>query len=71
MLVELLTPFMLATAPATIDLNTVATYSHDTQSSAVAGDGFDPIAQSQTMTWNGTQTFDWQGKPSDSDGDKD
>ena len=66
MLIELLTPLMLATAPATIDVPPT-TYSHAEQGSS------EPTAQYRTSTFtaNGTQTFDWNGRPNDSDSDRD
>ena len=67
MLIELLTPIILATAPVTIDLAST-TYDHVTQL-AVAPDG--QLIGTGTATINGTQTFDYQGRPRDSDGDQD
>lgn len=70
MLVELLTPFVLATAPVTLDVPPqCAVYSHEAQSTI--GQGEEPIGQYSTRTRNGTRTFDWQGRPNDSDDDTD
>ena len=68
MLIELLTPLMLATTPATITLSENVTYSHEAQSQ-VGDNG--PISQFKTYTNGGTQTFDYRGKPNDSDNDSD
>ena len=67
MLIELITPMILATAPVTLDV-VPTTYDHVTQQ-AVAPDG--QLIGTNTSTFNGTQTFDFQGRPSDSDGDRD
>jgi hypothetical protein len=68
MLIELLTPLMLATTPASITLSENVTYSHEAQSQ-VGDNG--PISQYKTFTAGGTQTFDYKGKPYDSDNDSD
>lgn len=69
MILELLTPFALATAPVALDSSLNAgEYCHATQ--AVVG--ADPtIVQHKTITYNGTRTYDNQGKPFDNDGDSD
>lgn len=67
MIIELLTPLMLATSPLTVPQPTVQplTYSHSEQATT-------QVAQKvPTFTTNGTQTFDWQGKPNDADNDTD
>lgn len=66
MLLEFITPLLIASAPITIDVVTPS-YDHATQVSASE-------EQSKTMsttTFNGTQTFDFQGKPWDADNDSD
>jgi hypothetical protein len=68
MLIELLTPLLLATTPATITLSENVTYSHEAQSQV---DENGPISQVKTYTFGGTQTFDFNGKPNDSDNDSD
>lgn len=69
MLIELLTPLMLASTPATITLNENVVYSHEAQSQ-VGENG--PISQNmKTFTYNGTQTYDYKGRPNDSDNDSD
>lgn len=55
---------MLATAPMTISAVEPLKYSHEQQ----AIEASYTVAQRQT-TWNGTRTFDWQGKPNDADND--
>ncbi len=63
MLLELLTPLVLATAPIKISLPQ-GSYDHKTQVSSyketVAGNG---------LTYSGTQTFDFNGRPRDNDND--
>jgi hypothetical protein len=66
MLIELVTPLMLATAPVTIDA-VAPRYSHETQTAVEQVGQF----RTSTTTFNGTQTFDWNGKPKDSDSDQD
>ena len=64
MIVELLTPLVIATAPIRVDVPEVA-YNHEQQVSV-------SLASNQTTgysTWNATQTFDYQGRPYDSDND--
>ena len=67
MLGTLLTPLMLATTPATFDMPTL-NYDHSSQLSNGA------IYASGTLnsnTFNGTQTYAPNGRPSDADGDTD
>ena len=64
MLIELLTPLVLATAPTVIIVDDQSKYSHETQS-VVAFNDNGPIS----FTANATQTFDFQGKPHDADSD--
>ncbi len=66
MIIELITPLVLASAPMTIQAVEPFKYDHTTQT-AVAGEGV--VVAQRWPTYNGTQTFDWQGKPSDSDND--
>ncbi len=68
MLLELLTPLMLASTPATITLNENVVYSHESQGQ-VGENG--PISQIKTFTAGGTQTYNYQGKPYDNDNDSD
>ena len=67
MLIELLTPLMLATAPATISLPETLTYDHTIQAQV----GADPEISYSTSTLSGTQTYDYNGKPRDADNDSD
>lgn len=64
MLAQLLTPLLIATAPMTVIVPENNNYSHETQMSAKSAEEI-----YQQRTWNGTQTFDWQGRPNDSDND--
>jgi hypothetical protein len=63
MLAQLLTPLLIATAPMTVIVPEMQ-YNHGTQ---MVERPVEEIYQSRT--WNGTQTFDWQGRPNDSDND--
>lgn len=60
MLIELLTPIMIATSPLRIDVEQ-PNYDHQLQKNI-------SVAY-QRITYNGTQTFDWNGRPNDSDND--
>ena len=64
MLIELLTPLILATAPTAIAVDEPEKYSHETQS-IVSFNDKGPIF----ATFNGTQTFDMYGKQRDADSD--
>jgi hypothetical protein len=61
MLIELITPLMLATAPMAIDVPE-SRYDHAAQVSVYKN-------MKLALTVNGTQTFDFQGKPTDNDSD--
>jgi hypothetical protein len=61
MIAEIITPLMLATVPLKIDVDK-PTYSHVEQKQI-------QVAQIKQITWNGTQTYNFQGRPSDSDND--
>lgn len=65
MIIELITPLMLATAPMAITATEPLKYSHETQQ--VQTQSYQ-LAQ-RWPTYNGTQTFDWNGRPSDADND--
>jgi hypothetical protein len=60
----LITPLTLATAPMAITNEEQAKYSHEQQ--VIVSMNNEPIYQT---TYSGTQTFDTQGKPTDSDND--
>ena len=71
MLIELITPLILATAPTVVTVPEVK-YDHVLQvSRQVEVNSGQPVqvAQYQQPTFNGTQTYDYQGKPRDSDND--
>jgi hypothetical protein len=71
MLIELITPLILATAPTAITVPEVK-YDHLLQvSKQVEVKTGRPIevAQNRPVTWNGTRTFDMNGRPYDSDND--
>jgi len=61
MLIELITPLMLATSPISITLEPTK-YNHEQQVSAVKQG---PLS----ATYNGTRTYDVQGRPFDADND--
>ncbi len=65
MLIELITPLMLATTPVTLDQPPV-TYSHETQCSLDL-DG----QRLRTFSTTNTQTFNSRGQPVDPDQDDD
>jgi putative ATP-grasp target RiPP len=70
MLIELLTPLMLASAPATVPQTTAdLKYDHALQRSVGNNKGLQ-LAWS-TMTASGTQTYGVNGRPFDSDNDSD
>ena len=66
MIAELITPLMLATAPMTITVTEPLKYSHETQQ--VQTQSYQ-VAQYRPITMNATQTYDWNGRPNDSDND--
>jgi len=63
MIIELLTPLMLATAPVRIEVPE-GIYNHGTQMSE-----YGELTTAQRRTYNGTQTFSPYGRPQDSDSD--
>ena len=66
MIVELITPLMIATAPMTIQQVEPLKYSHEKQ--AVEASASTVLAQ-RYPTINGTQTYDFGGRPFDADND--
>jgi hypothetical protein len=68
MFLEALTPLMLATTPATVKLDEDVRYSHEQQMSVGK---VDLAFRISTFTANGTQTFDYNGRPWDADSDND
>jgi hypothetical protein len=67
MIVELITPLMIATAPMTIQQTEPLKYSHEKQSVEVSTPMI--LAQYRPTTFGGTQTFDITGRPWDNDND--
>ena len=66
----LLTPLVLAVNPVEVDASQwAASYSHETQVNSTTASGA-PFTVS-TSTFNGTQTFDMNGRPWDNDSDSD
>lgn len=64
MLIELITPLLIATAPATVIIQDTDKYSHETQAVERAeGSGLN------ATTFGGTRTYDSSGKPFDNDND--
>jgi hypothetical protein len=61
----LLTPLILATTPVIISVQSVP-YSHFSQGVEIAQLN---TGESSVTTYNGTQTFDAQGRPRDADND--
>lgn len=76
-MIDLLAPEDLMTQPVTEAHEVIIEYSHEDQKSLTMQGALDRMELAQTMycmstsTFNGTQTFDWQGNPSDSDADSD
>jgi len=66
MIIELITPLMLATAPMTITAVEPLKYNHEQQ--AVEAPAF-TVAQYRQTTFGGTRTFDATGRPFDNDND--
>lgn len=64
MITELLTPLVLASAPAIIEIDSTAKYSHEKQIVEARLDG-----RSAGFTASGTQTFMANGRPYDADND--
>ena len=64
MLIELITPLVLATAPTAIVADAPIQYNHGTQMVAL-----NSAKDILSYTGSGTQTFDGYGKPYDSDND--
>ncbi len=64
MLVELVTPLILATAPTTVIVQDTEKYNHATQVAAMA-----PQKEELSLTLSGTRTYGGNGQPMDSDSD--
>jgi len=65
MLIELITPLVLATSPMAITITEPLKYSHEQQQ--VLAEGYQVAQRMPTM--NGTQTYGSDGRPRDSDTD--
>lgn len=65
MIIELITPLMLATSPMIIAVEPIK-YSHEAQQ---AQSSDIQLAQYRPITSSGTQTFGFDGRPYDSDND--
>jgi hypothetical protein len=66
----LLTPLILAVNPVQVEAGEIAaSYSHETQMTGYSGSNTSSTLA--TSTYSGTQTFDFQGRPWDSDNDSD
>ena len=64
-LAALITPMLIASEPMAITIDEIQTkYSHDQQTVVSLNDATIPYG-----TYGGTQTFDFQGRPHDSDND--
>lgn len=64
MLIELITPLILATAPTAVIAAEPVQYNHGTQMVAM-----NSAKDVMSYTMNGTRTFDFRGTPNDSDND--
>ena len=64
MLLELITPLLIASAPVTVFVESTDKYSHETQVTMRTDD--EGVRQ---LTMNGTRTYDYNGRPRDSDND--
>ena len=66
MIVELITPLMIATAPITLQQVEPLKYSHEQQKVEMQSM---QLAQYQQRTFGGTRTYDATGRPFDNDND--
>jgi len=72
MIIELLTPLAIATSPVIIpNLDEKASYSHLEQAAKIPDASKSYQVAFNTATYGGTQTFDMNGRPHDSDADQD
>ena len=70
-IIALLTPIILGVMPKMLDLSDEKfDYDHKLQT-GLNGAKAENANTLKTNTWNGTQTFDYSGKPFDSDNDTD
>ena len=76
-MIDLILPEDLMTQPVTQAHEVTIEYSHEDQKSMTMQGALDRMELAQTMycmstsTFNGTQTYDYRGQPSDSDSDSD
>ncbi len=68
MIIELITPLMIATAPVQIQNAEPFKYDHAKQMVEVKEGEVTTLSQ-RMPTYNGTQTYNYQGRPSDNDND--
>jgi len=69
---KLLTPLLLATAITTLSAPAFAfSYDHESQLNVTSEDNKVLAYRASTFTGAGTQTFDFNGRPWDSDSDQD
>ncbi|QWC98078.1 hypothetical protein G6729_06715 [Polynucleobacter paneuropaeus] len=64
MLIELITPLVLATAPTAVVASEPVLYNHNTQMVAL-----NSSKDILSYTGSGTRTYDYKGNPNDSDND--
>jgi hypothetical protein len=66
----LLTPLILSQSPVEIHLEEEFSYDHESQVNTLDNGQIAAYTMSSS-TFNGTQTFDYRGNPTDSDSDSD
>lgn len=69
MLVQLITPLLLASSPVAVTLPDALVYDHARQQAVVRDGEVTQTAQLRTRTSAGTRTFDRVGNPRDNDDD--
>ena len=65
MLIEIITPLVLATSPGTSTTDSATEYLHESQQLAFR----EGVEKQEEVMYQSTRTFDYSGKPSDSDWD--
>ena len=70
MIIEILTPLMLATSPVTFEPAAPSVYDHSVQR-VIPSEPHVQTTQYRTYTASGTQTYAYNGRPNDSDNDTD
>ena len=72
MVISLLTPLMLAVTPVSLTDIAPSVYDHGSQRTIVKkGAEHNQTAQYRTTSYNGTQTYAYNGRPMDADNDSD